>query len=269
MTENQIHELNRRALQGAGAQGPEPALVRSDSRAQIRDGARGPRHGERALGHGPDRDRARPPRRRGPRSASACRGCSASPIFVCRPRLRRSSMRLAARILEASRRPAGRVVSRQRAPRRQAVSVHVAADRTRGRRPRSRRPGDGGWISSTRRSRSHRDVAGPGVLLFRQGARGRRAADRHRRAARLSALGRHRLAGRGVSDDAARLLRAAHSLSQLSDPVARVAGEGPRDCGAADAAPAAVAAGAGALRRASAAGLLAVRPSCASSSIAV
>ena len=44
------------------------------------------------------------------------------------------------------------------------------------------------------------------------------------------------------------------SLSQLPDPVARVAGEGARDRGAADAASAALAADAGAVRRAAAAG---------------
>ncbi len=46
------------------------------------------------------------------------------------------------------------------------------------------------------------------VLLFRQGAWRRRTADRNRRARRVSAVGRHRFAGRGVSHDAARLLGA-------------------------------------------------------------
>ena len=74
-----------------------------------------------------------------------------------------------------------------------------------------------------------------GVLLLRQGARRRRAADGRQRARRVPALGRHRLAGGGVADDAARLPRRVRALPQLSDPVARVAGEGARAGAAADA----------------------------------
>ena len=85
---------------------------------------------------------------------------------------------------------------------------------------------------------------------------------------RVPALGRHRLAGRRLPADAPRLLRAADSLSQLSDPVARVAGEGARDRRAADAAPAALAAAARAVRRAAAAGRArGAAGACASSSI--
>ena len=111
----------------------------------------------------------------------------------------------------------------------------------------------------------HRDAAGPRVLFLRQGAGRGRPADRHGRPGRLSPVGRHRFAGRGVSDDAPRLLGAADPLSQLSDPVARVAGEGARDRRAADEASAAFAARAGAVRRAAAAGRCsACRRSCAS-----
>ena len=81
----------------------------------------------------------------------------------------------------------------------------------------------------------HRDAADRGVLLLRQGAGRRRHADRHRRTRRLPAVGRHRLAGRRVPHDAPRLPGAVHPLPQLSDPVARVAGEGARDRRAADA----------------------------------
>ena len=56
-----------------------------------------------------------------------------------------------------------------------------------------------------------------------------RPADRHRRPCRLSAVGRHRLAGRGLPADAPRMLGAADPLSQLSDSVARLAGESSRD----------------------------------------
>ncbi len=48
-------------------------------------------------------------------------------------------------------------------------------------------------------------------------------------------LGRHRLAGCGLADDAARLPRRLRALPQLSDPVAGVAGEGARAGEAADA----------------------------------
>ena len=82
---------------------------------------------------------------------------------------------------------------------------------------------------------SHRDAAGRLVLFLRQGAGRRRHAERHGRTRRLPAVGRHRLAGRRVPDDAARLHGAADSFSQLPDPVARVAGKGARDRRAADA----------------------------------
>ena len=93
-----------------------------------------------------------------------------------------------------------------------------------------------GW---TRRPRTagadhpHRDDDRPRVLLLRQGARRRRPADRNWWTPGLPALWRHRLAGGRVPHDAPRLLRALHSLSQLPDSVARLAGEGARDCHAA------------------------------------
>ena len=67
--------------------------------------------------------------------------------------------------------------------------------------------------------------------------RRRRAADRRQRPGRLPAVGRHRFAGGGVADDAARLPRGVRPLPQLSDPVARVAGEGARAGQAADHVP--------------------------------
>ena len=61
-------------------------------------------------------------------------------------------------------------------------------------------------------------------------------------------------AGRRVQDDAARLLSAAGSFPQLSNPVAGLAGKGSRDRRAADEAPAPGAADPGAVRRLAAAG---------------
>ena len=63
---------------------------------------------------------------------------------------------------------------------------------------------------------------------FRQGARRRRTADRHERPRAEPALRRHRLAGRRVAADSPRLPQSLRPLSQLSDPVAHVAGEGAR-----------------------------------------
>ena len=94
-----------------------------------------------------------------------------------------------------------------------------------------------GWRVDLERSGAdhpHRDAARPRVLLLRQGAGRRRDADRHRRPGGLPAVGRHRFAGRRIPHDAARLLGAADPFPQLSDSVARVAGEGARDCRAAD-----------------------------------
>ena len=146
------------------------------------------------------------------------------------------------------------LVPRVGAARRQARAVHVAADRT-----RSRRPHQGGQGLARRSGRcgaddSPRGDVGSRVLFFRQGARRGRTADRYRRSRRVSAFGRHRLAGRGLPDDAAWLLGAAGPFSQLSDPLPRVAGEGARDRGAAHEIPASIAAAARALRRAAAAG---------------
>src|SRR5205814_9185264 len=92
------------------------------------------------------------------------------------------------------------------------------------------------------------------VLLFRQGSRSRWNANRHWRAAGLSVVWRNRLAGCRIQDDASRLLGAADSFSQLSDSVARIAGKGPRDRGAAHEVPAPVAADGCAVRRTAAAG---------------
>ncbi len=92
------------------------------------------------------------------------------------------------------------------------------------------------------------------LLLFRQGAGRRRIAERHQRQGGVPVVGRLRLAGRRVPHDAARLLGSADSLPQLSDSVARVAGESARDRGAAHAVAAPLAPAARALRRAAAAG---------------
>ena len=73
--------------------------------------------------------------------------------------------------------------------------------------------------------------------FFGKRSRRRRAARRVQRTRRVPAVGRHRLAGRGLANDAPRLPRAVRALSQLPDPVARVAGESPRARATADAFP--------------------------------
>ena len=70
--------------------------------------------------------------------------------------------------------------------------------------------------------------------LLRQGTRAGRAADRDCRPRRVPAVRRYRFACRRASHDEARVRRHLRALSQLSDPVARVAGEGPRAGAAAD-----------------------------------
>ena len=81
-----------------------------------------------------------------------------------------------------------------------------------------------------------------------------RHADRCQRACRRAALGRHRFAGGLLSADEARMPRHPGALSQLSDSVAGIAGEGARAGGGADALPAIHASVHGGVRRDSAAG---------------
>ena len=152
------------------------------------------------------------------------------------------------------RRPTTGDVPRLGAPRRQALSADVAADRARGRRPDQGSARLDGDLVASRADDPRRGAHRRGVLLLRQGPRRRRPAGRRERRACVPALGRHRLAGRGVADDAARLPRAVRPLPQLSDPVARLAGEGARAGAAAHAVPVRLAAAARAVRRDPAAG---------------
>ena len=139
--------------------------------------------------------------------------------------------------------------------RRQAVSVHVAADRARGRRAASRQAT--GWRVDLDDPALtiHVELLTDDAFYFfgkEPGAGGLPTGTGGRVACLLSGgidspVAAYRMMRRGCSV----LL---DSLSQLSDSVARVAGKGPRDRGAADEVPAAVAAAAGAVRRAAAAG---------------
>ena len=204
---------DRRSLQGAGAQGAEPPVVHPDPRPQSADRAgrastsRSIRSvmGRIEIELGPRRVMAR-----GARARSAV--SSASPTF-------RIAGRGAARLRRAGggdprrpRRPAARVVPR--------VSARRADKRFPFTSPQIEREVGGlikeakGWrvdLDDAGADDPPRDAAGPRVLFLRQGAGRRRAADRHRRARGVPAVGRHRLAGGGVPDDAARLLGAARS----------------------------------------------------------
>ncbi len=133
---------------------------------------------------------------------------------------------IAQQILERSRSIGSAVVPRVRAARRQAVSDDLSAARARDWRPhqgsarvacRSREPGA---------DHSRGDADRRGVLLVRQGARRGWVAGGRERARRLFAVWRHRFASRRMADDAAGLPGHLRSLPQLSDPVARIAGEG-------------------------------------------
>ena len=160
-----------------------------------------------------------------------------------------------ARDSRGSRRPSGLDVPRFRPASRQAVSADVAGNRARSRRPHQGSARLDGAISSHPELTIHVEAltheafyhfgkeAGPGGMPT--GVSGRVV---------CAAVWRHRLTGGRVSLDAARLPRHPRALSQLPDPVARLAGEGARARGAADAVPAAHAALSGGVRRDSAAG---------------
>ena len=124
----QVHEVRHRPLPGAGAQGPQPPVVRGPPEAQPESGHRRTGHLARPHADGPDRDRARP--------RSALGGCR----LAARDRVRRRQLLLGRPRLLRPRR-AGR--GHPRRPRRshaglvqgggatvgQAVSDPVAGDR--------------------------------------------------------------------------------------------------------------------------------------------
>ena len=150
----------------------------------------------------------------------------------------------------------------------QAVSAHLAPGRARDRRA------DQGGARMARRSRarragdSRRAADRRGLLLLRQGKGRWWSSDRDGRTRGVPALGRHRFARGGAPHDEARLRGHVRSLPQLSDPVARLAGEGARARAPADHLAAAIAPVSRAVRRHPAAGrACACRGRCASSSI--
>ena len=101
----------------------------------------------------------------------------------------------------------------------------------------------------TRDGHSHRGADRRRVFLLRTRAGRRWLAGRNERPRHVPALRRDRLAGRGVADDSARLPGVVRPLSQLSDPVPHVAGQGARAGHSADASPVAVAPVSRAVRR--------------------
>ena len=221
-----------------------------------------------ALGDGPHRDRAAARRAVGRGARAAARACSASPTSRTPAAARTTSTRSPTAIL-------GDLGDRD------AASFRVSATRADKRfpftSPQIEREVGGlikeatGWHVDLERPGAddpRRDAAGRRVLLLRQGAGRRRPADRHRRPRGVPAVGRHRFAGRGVPDDAPRLL-ACCSIHFHSYPIlSRASQEKVREIAALlTQLPAALAADAGAVRRAAAAGACsASRPSCASSS---
>ena len=188
----------------------------------------------------------------GTRSASGCRGCPGIGNFARATHVAPDLDAIADAVVGGRRGPAGRraFASRRGAPtsgfrfrRRTSSASSAGASRT---RPAGRS------ISRIPEFVIRVEVLTRDAFFFfdrEPGAGG--LAGRHERQGHVPALGRHRLAGRGLADDPARLPRALRPLSQLSDPVAHVAGQGARARRAADAPSAAIAAVSRAVRRAS------------------
>ena len=97
-------------------------------------------------------------------------------------------------------------------------------------------------------------LTGEAFYYFGKERRPGRHADGRQRTRRRAAFGRHRFAGGVLSADEARVPRHPGALSQLSDPVACIAGESARAGGGADAVSAVHASVHGCVRRNSAAG---------------
>ena len=250
------NEVHRRPLPGNRAQGKEPPVVRRPAGAQPPRGDGGPR------------------RRSGPRAAWAgSRWCSAPTRLGARCAIALSRVFGIGNFARAGRAPLDidaiaaadpRRPRRRRRPSTFRVSARRADKRFPLTSPQIEREVGGrikearGWTVEPRQPGAHDSRRGAdrrGVLLLRQGARapaGCRSASSGTR--RVPALGRHRLAGRGVADDAPRLPRAVRPLPQLPDPVARVAGKGARAGDAAHALPVPLAAVPRAVRRDPAAG---------------
>ena len=204
--------------------------------------------------HGTDRDRAGTGRAVGGSAATACGACSASRIFHPPAARAHDFEALAAAILKdlGNRSPASFRVSATRADKRLPFTSPQVEREVGGLIKQAT-----GWRVDLDRSGTHdscRNAARRRLLFFRQGARRGRPADRNRRPGRVPAVGGHRFARRGLSDDATRLFGAVDSFPRLSDPVARITGKSAGDRGAADAIPASIAAAARPVRRAAAAG---------------
>ena len=258
-----LHEVADRSLPGDRAQGEEPAVVHHAARAQP---ARGDARHRRARGpgaDGPDRGRARRRRPNGTIVRERVARVFGVANFARAGRAPLDVDAIAAAILGdlGPEDPASFRVSVRRADKRFPMTSPEIEREVGGRIKEAR-----GW---------HVDLGNPELTIhvetltnqafysFGKRAGRRRAADRRQRARRVPALRRHRLAGRGLADDAARLPGRVRALPQLSDPVARVAGEGARAGEAADAVPAPLAAVARAVRRDPAAVVLSVRAAAA------
>ena len=165
-----------------------------------------PRHPVDPIGDGPHRDRSRRRDVLGLGSRTGAARLRHRELLVRRPRAarfsRRSPRRFSATWAIAHRRrsacPRGAPTSAFRSHRPRSNAKSAAS---------SRKPK--GWrvdLDDAGADDSSRGDAGSRLLFFRQGAGRRRAADRDGRSRGVSAVGRHRFAGRGLPDDAARLL---------------------------------------------------------------
>ena len=135
---------------------------------------------------------------------------------------------IAKSVLAGSGRSRSLDVPRIRAPRRQAFSADLTADRARSRRPHQRREGMDGESGQSGAHDPRRGADGRGVLLLRKAGRARRHAHRCQWPRGGIVVRRHRFAGGGVPSDETRVPRHPCALSQLSDPVAGVAGKSAR-----------------------------------------
>ena len=228
------------------------------------------RHRRGPRADGPSRSRARPVSDMGDGARNGCSDVFGIANFARAGRARagrRCHRRCDPR---RSRRPCSRPTFRvSRAPRRQAISAHLAADRTRGRRTIKEARGWRVDLDAPELTIHVETLTNEAFYFFGKDRGAGGLPTGCQRTSRLPAVRRHRLARRRVANDAARLPRAVRALSQLSDSVARVTGEGARARAAADAFPVRLAVVPGPVRRDSAAGRAdRRRRRCVSSSIA-
>ena len=205
-------------------------MVHRPARAQpARGDARTSTSREVRVADGADRDRARAVGRRGTTVRDGCRGCSASRNFARAGRAPLDVDAIAAAILDGPRARQPGDVPRVGAARRQAVSADVAADRARGRRPDQGGARLDASTSTIPQLTIHVEALTDEAFYFfgkERGAGGLPVGVSGRVACLLSG---------GIDSPVAawRMMRrgcrvALRPLPQLSDPVARVAGEGAR-----------------------------------------